>query len=106
MSEYHVYVIGLNKEVLNIRNFREANPEYVEGKPCVYVGQSYLTPEERFEQHSSGVRSNRFAKKYGEYLHRMLFEKLNPLSSRDEALQAEKDLALRLRKRGYGVWWG
>ena len=23
-----------------------------------------------------------------------------------EALQAEEDLALRLRKRGYGVWWG
>ena len=106
MSEYHVYVIGLNKEVLNIRKFREANPEYVEGKPCVYVGQSYLTPEERFEQHSNGVRSNRFAKKYGKYLHRRLFEKLNPLSSRDEALQAEEDLALRLRKRGYGVWWG
>ena len=38
-SEYYVYVINLKKDVLNIKKFKDKNPDYIEGKPCVYVGQ-------------------------------------------------------------------
>ena len=106
MSEYHVYVIGLKKTVLENRKFKRANPDYIEGKPCVYIGQSWHPPQKRFAQHKEGHNSNDFAKDYGEYLQTRLFENLNPLHSREEAEEMEEKLALRLRKRGYVVWWG
>ena len=34
---YHVYVIELAPEVWDIARFRRANPDYVLGKPFVYV---------------------------------------------------------------------
>ncbi|SVB01842.1 uncharacterized protein METZ01_LOCUS154696, partial [marine metagenome] len=34
-----------------LKKFKERNPNYVDGKPCVYVGQSSLKPEARFKQH-------------------------------------------------------
>ena len=68
MSKYYVYVINLDKKVLNIKRFREENPDYIEGKPCVYVGQSVLEPKVRFEQHLNGYKANRYAKKFGNFL--------------------------------------
>ena len=106
MPEFYVYVIGLDKEVLNNSRFLERNPNYVEGKPCVYVGQSARLPEERYAQHRRGYRANRFARDFGRYLQPRLFQGINPLSSREEAEAEEEALALRLQKRGYAVWWG
>ena len=38
MRERHnVYVIELDKDVLYEAKFKKANPDYVTGKPCVYV---------------------------------------------------------------------
>ena len=48
---YSIYVIELKKEVLKHRKFKEANPNYIPGKPCVYVGYTSKTPEERYQQH-------------------------------------------------------
>ena len=48
MTTHNIYVIELDKEVLSKKKFREANPDYEEGKPCVYVGMTNKTPEERF----------------------------------------------------------
>ena len=106
MAEFYVYVIGLDKKVLNNKKFLERNPNYVEGKPCVYVGQSAQSPEERYAQHRGGYKANRFARDFGRYLQPRLFEGINPLSSREEAEAEEEALALRLQKRGYAVWWG
>ena len=106
MAEFYVYVIGLDKKVLNNKKFLERNPNYVEGKPCVYVGQSARPPEERYAQHRGGYKANRFARDFGRYLQPRLFEGINPLSSREEAEAEEEALALRLQKRGYAVWWG
>ena len=106
MAEFYVYVIGLDKEVLNNKKFLERNPNYVEGKPCVYVGQSARPPEERYAQHREGYKANRFARDFGRYLKPRLFEGINPLSSREEAEAEEEVLALKLQKRGYAVWWG
>ena len=41
MRERHnVYVIELDKDVLYEAKFKKANPDYVTGKPCVYVGMT------------------------------------------------------------------
>ena len=37
IRKYYVYVINLDKEILKIKKFKDKNPDYVEGKPCVYV---------------------------------------------------------------------
>lgn len=106
-NKYYVYVIGLDKEVLQDQRFWERNKEtYVDGKPCVYVGQSWYTPEERFEKHKTGVKSSRIPRKFGLYLQRKIYEKHNPLPTRTAAEEMEKELAETLVKKGYGVWWG
>jgi hypothetical protein len=42
---HHVYVVALSLDVLYEPRFRRANPDYVTGKPCVYVGMTGLTPD-------------------------------------------------------------
>ena len=106
MAEFYVYVIGLDKEVLKHKKFRERNPDYNEDKPCVYVGQSAHPPEKRFANHKRGHKQNNYARDYGLYLQRRLYEDINPLRTREEALAKEEALALKLQKRGYAVWWG
>jgi hypothetical protein len=96
-------VIWLDDDVLQNRKFREANPDHVDGMPCVYVGVSSLEPEERFEQHKRGYKACRFVKNYGEFLLPKLFQKLNPIPS-EGAEDRERELAQRLRKKGYAVW--
>lgn len=46
---YHVYVIELSKDVLDEPRFRRSNPDYIEAKPCVYVGMMRLDPGLRFD---------------------------------------------------------
>ena len=99
----NIYVIELELEVLEHRKFREANPNYVEGKKCFYVGMTGRTPQERFLQHKRGYKSNSYAKKYGIGLRPWYYEKLNPMSS-EEAQKMEIEKTRRLRKRGFGVW--
>ena len=57
-SHYHVYVIELSKDVLYESRFRNANPDYVAGKPCVYVGMTGLDPDVRFDKHKAGIQFN------------------------------------------------
>lgn len=66
MRERHfVYVIELDKDVLYESKFKKANPDYVTGKPCVYVGMTGHDPDLRFDQHKSGIKANKYAQKYG-----------------------------------------
>ena len=89
--------------VLEKKKFRDANPDYEEGKPCVYVGMTSKTPEERFQQHKEGYRASRIVKKFGVRLKPRQYESHNPMS-RDEASEMEFEKARRLRKKGWGVW--
>jgi ribosomal protein L36 len=102
--QYYVYVIGLEDSVGKSRRFRAANPGYRSGRPCVYVGSTARSPEERFEQHLNGSRSNRFVRKYGLALLPTLYDRYNPIPSRPEAEELERYLAERLRNSGFGVW--
>ena len=102
-DHYHVYVIELSKDVLYEGRFRKANPGYLEGKPCIYVGMTGLDPDVRFDKHKAGIQSNRYVKQYGLRLLPELFELYNPLSY-DHACELEVELAIDFREAGYGVW--
>ena len=105
-KKYYVYVIELDKKVESFRKIRQANPQRLSNKPCVYIGQSYYLPEIRFEQHKEGYRSNKYAKEYGIALKPELYDKYNPIPTRKDAEEIEAWLAKELRKKGYTVWYG
>jgi predicted GIY-YIG superfamily endonuclease len=99
----NVYVIRLDEAVLKNRRFRAANPDYVKGAPCIYVGATGLSPEERFANHKSGHRANWYVQKFGESLLPELFDHLNSMTYQ-RALATEISVAQELRCEGYGVW--
>lgn len=113
-SVYKVYVIELSKKVFteNAR-FRAANPQFNGVLECLYVGMTSKTPEERLRQHLSGYISrkgynisSKLVHTYGRYLRPSLFAYLNETPmTRKEALAAEEQLALELRRKGYAVWY-
>jgi hypothetical protein len=102
-DHYHVYVIELSKDVLCEARFRKANPAYIAGKPCVYVGMTGLDPDVRFDKHKAGIQSNRFVREFGLRLLPELYELYGPLSY-DDARALEVELAIDFREGGYGVW--
>ena len=102
-DHYHVYVIELSKDVLYEPRFMRSNPDYVIGKPCVYVGMTGLDPDLRFDKHKAGIQSNRFARQYGLRLLPQLYEVYNPMPY-DGARDMEVELAIGLCEEGYGVW--
>ena len=109
-STKNLYVIRLGdsedgESILDHKKFMARNPHYRRGsgKPCVYVGQTALDPEERFRQHKRGYKACRIAKKYGMHLMKKKYERLNPVPA-SEALKREKSLARHLQRRGYAVW--
>jgi len=112
-TQYRVYVIELSKKVFTEnRKFREANPQFNGVLQCLYVGMTSKKPKERFEQHKSGhvnkkghKLSANIVEKYGLYLRGSLFQHIDPVTTRIEALQIEKQLALELRRQGYAVWF-
>jgi hypothetical protein len=104
---YHhsVYVVLLRPAVARLRTVRAANPNHNPKKPCVYVGMTGLTPEERFENHQQGIKSAGVVERYGLRLLPELFVHLNPMPF-DAAVQMEMDLAEDLRRAGYTVTGG
>jgi hypothetical protein len=97
-----LYVITLDPEVLWERDFRQENPGYREGMPCVYVGITIHQPGDRFEQHRLGYRSSKYPRKYGIELAQELIEGFDGEGLDD----ADKEAALAewLRGQGYAVW--
>ena len=106
-QKYYVYVVDLDKSILKEKKkFKDENPQYIPGKPCVYVGQTSHSPRERFESHKRGYKAGRgFVRDYGRYLKRKRIPDQNPHPTRASALRREKKLADILKKRGWAVWW-
>lgn len=100
----NLYVILLSDGVWHRRKFRERNPHYRLARPCVYVGQTSLDPEKRFEQHKNGYKASPIVRKYGIHLVPGLYEHLNPVPSAERE-EREERLALDLQRRGYAAWW-
>jgi predicted GIY-YIG superfamily endonuclease len=103
-AAYRVYVIELSPEVMGKKRVADENAGRREDKPCVYVGQTARTPEERFAQHKNGKRSSRFVREFGVQLKPRLYRNWGPYATRAEAEAAETRLAEKLRRRGYAVW--
>ncbi len=103
--KYYLYVIELDRKVGKFQKFRAKNPNFIFGSSCFYVGQSAKIPTIRFKQHSQGYKSNNYVKKFGIRLIPELYEKYNPIPSRKDALELERYLSLKLREKGFGVWF-
>ena len=102
-KHHHVYVIELSKDVLLENKFRKNNPDYIDGKPCVYVGMTGLDPDVRFDKHKAGIQANRYVTKYGLRLLPDLYEAFNPMTYKD-AQEREVEIGIDLRPAGFGVW--
>jgi predicted GIY-YIG superfamily endonuclease len=102
---HNVYVVLLDPAVGRIRKIRAENPKRDPKKPCVYVGMTGLTPEERLANHKAGTKAAWVVKRYGLRLLPELYEHLNPMPY-EAAAQMEKDLAEDLRRAGYTVTGG
>ena len=105
-AEHHnVYVVLLDPAVGKNRKVRAENPDRDPDKPCVYVGMTGLTPEERFANHKAGIKDAWVVNRYGVRLLPEFYEHLNPMPF-VAAAQMEKDLAEDLRRAGYTVTGG
>ena len=102
-DHYHVYVIELSKDILYEARLKKANPDYIQGKPCVYVGMTGLDPDVRFDKHKAGIQSNRYAREFGLRSLPHLYQVYNPMPY-DGARDMEVEVAIGLRDEGYGVW--
>src|ERR1035437_5355444 len=98
-----VYVIELDESVATDPVFRKANPRYVPGSPCYYVGMTSLTPEERFRQHVDGTRNSSRIAAFGLRLRMDLVANKKPVR-RTWAMERERSLARALRSGGCGAW--
>lgn len=100
---HRVYVIELAPQVLTSRRMQAENPDHRPDRPALYVGQTGLTPEERFQKHRSGVKANAFVRDHGVRLRPDLYEHLPAFPWR-QAVEEEKRLAEALRAQGCAVW--
>ena len=99
----NIYVVELDESVRADKKFAKANPNPDLSMPCLYVGRTGKTPEERFENHKKGYKSSRFVRRYGIKLLPKLYEHLNPMTS-DEVEIMEVKHAKNLKEQGYAVW--
>jgi hypothetical protein len=104
-KHHHVYVVELSQDVLYEPRFRKSNPDYIEGKPCVYVGMTGLDPDGRFDKYKAGIQANRYVQQYGLRLLPDLYEAFNPMRYEDAVdKEIEIEIGIDLRSTGFGVW--
>ena len=104
---YTVYVVELREDAwTNSRKLRDENPRGSLSQPCVYVGYTGKTPEERFEDHRGGGRlSAPLVHRYGVRMRPDLFGDTSAeITTTAEAEAAERAHAERLRSMGLRVW--
>jgi len=103
-AHHNLYMVELQPEIFEKeRRFFEANPQWLPGKLCVYVGMTGLSPEERFRKHMQGEKDAWFVRRYGQRLLPDLYRYFNPMPY-ELAHIMEPELARQLRDQGYGVW--
>ena len=95
-KKHWVYVVEL---------VEPAKEDGVRRKTAYYVGQTGLTPEERYAQHKNGVRANNKVQRYGVHLRQDMVDGAGPMSHLD-SLRLERQLAEKLRERGSKVYGG
>ena len=98
-----IYVVELDPAVRKNKRFARANIKHDSNLPCLYVGRTGLTPEERFTKHKTGNKASRIVKRYGIRLRPDLYDHL-PDMTFSEAEETEVKHAERLRDQGFAVW--
>lgn len=106
---YTLYVVELTKRVFTANaKFRKTNPHYHGVLQCLY---DKPPPKERFMQHKTGHKykkgykiASKIVETYGTHLRPSLNNHIDPFFTRIEALKAEEQIALELRRAGYAVW--
>ncbi len=94
-AHYRVYVVELTDEACKRRSTERA---------CVYVGETWKTPEERFGEHKAGgLTASKIVRDHGKRLRPDLYRRWGPYATREEASAAEQRLADRLAERGFTV---
>ena len=104
-ARHNVYVILLKPDAARHSKVVQQNPKRDRSRPCVYVGMTGLTVDQRFLNHKNGYKSSWVVKRYGDRLLPELYEHLNPMPY-EAAVEMEKDLAEDLRNQGYTVTGG
>jgi len=104
-NHHSVYVVRLAAAAGKLRKVRAENPGRDPKKPCVYVGMTGLTPEERFANHKAGIKDAWVVNRHGLHLMPELYAHLNPMPFA-AAVEMEKDLAEDLRRAGFTVTGG
>jgi hypothetical protein len=102
---HNVYVVLLAPAVRRLRKARLENPDSNPALPCLYVGLTGLTPEERFANHKAGLKSAYVVQRYGIRLLPEFYAHLNPMPF-EAAARMEADLAEDLRRAGHFVTGG
>lgn len=100
---FSVYVIELSEEAR--QEWHQDGP-IDHSKPCVYVGQTSLSPPQRFKNHLEGHNASWYVQRYGVRLRPDIYEQFNQLRTRELALRVEAALAEKLRLAGYAVFGG
>jgi hypothetical protein len=92
-ARHNVYVILLKPDAARHSKVVQQNPKRDRSRPCVYVGMTGLTVDQRFLNHKNGYKSSWVVKRYGDrLLPEELYEHLNPMPY-EAAVEMEKDLA-------------
>ena len=97
-----IYVVELDPAAGADPVFAKDNLHLLEGMPCLYVGSTSQTAEERFGQHLSGVSAARIVALWGRKLRYDLMPAQKPIK-RERALMLERSLARDLRRQGFAV---
>ena len=102
MQKVHIFAIRLDAEVLHKPTFRAANPGYVPGQPCYYVGSSPHEPERAFHECKVGEDRSPWVSEHGLYVAKNRCF-VAEVSNREQREQAEKAHAEELRALGCGI---
>ena len=100
-----VYVVELDDAVSEVTRVQRLNPDADPSLECLYVGQTSLDPQKRFERHKRGHQASSDVKNFGLHLNMTFLRRQNPMTEL-EALREENNLAQYLRSQGHTVVGG
>lgn len=99
-----VYAIEISPRARSYRHAELFNRRAPANAPLVYVGQTGLTPAQRFREHKKGGQTaSDVVKRFGL---RLLKDTWGPFDSVEAAEKEEKRVAEELRRKGYFVFGG
>ncbi len=100
-----VYVIELDDTVSELAKVQRLNLDADPSLQCLYVGQTGLEPQQRFERHMRGHQASPYVKRFGLNLNMAFLRRPNPMTEL-ASLREENSLAQHLRSRGHTVVGG